>query len=146
MVDCWRIEMLYGMVGWVGPRDHVPWCQSRSPTVIGKFEGNGVEPQSPHPLANKKLPYSTNKYGCHQWIARWLSRFIYFLYFCYFVHVACMTTLLKSKWKLITKYFLIVANNISLLADIYAGDDLTANRQLQMLLLLWLDIVHLENI
>jgi len=44
------------------------------------------------------------------------------------------------------KYFSIVAKTRSLLAAIYFGDDLAANRRLQMLLLLRLDVVYLENI
>jgi len=42
----------------------------------------------------------------------------------------------KNQRKPITKYFLIIAKNRSLLAAIYVGDDLAANRWLQPLLLL----------
>jgi len=56
--------------------------------------------------------------------------------------------LLKSSQKPITKYFLTVVKNISLLAAIYIGDNLAANQwhQMLLLLLLQLNVVHLENI
>jgi len=54
--------------------------------------------------------------------------------------------LLKGQSKPITKYSLIVGKNFSLFAAIYVGDYLAANRRLLTLLLLGLDVDHLENI
>jgi len=70
-----------------------------------------------------------------------------FVFLFYFVHVACMTTVIAQKsMKTNHKIFLIVAKNRLLLAAVYVGDDLAANRRHQMLLLFCLDIVHIENI
>ena len=67
-----------------------------------------------------------------------------FVFLFYFLHVDCTKT--ECRWKMIAKYFLIVAKNRSRLAAIYVDDDLAANWRLQTLLLLWLDVIHLENI
>jgi len=58
----------------------------------------------------------------------------FFIFLFYFEDVACTTTMIaKKSAKHNHKIFLIVAKNISLLA---VGDELTANRRLQTLLLL----------
>jgi len=57
-----------------------------------------------------------------------------------------MTEIAKKLMKNNHKIFLIVAKNRLLLAAIYVDEDLAANRWHKTLLLLRLDIVHLENI
>jgi len=60
-----------------------------------------------------------------------------FIFLFYFVYVACTTTVIDTKSiKTNHQLFLIVAKNGSLLAAIYVGDDLAANRLHRTLLLL----------
>jgi len=85
--------------------------------------------------AQKKLPYSTM--AANTVVNRTYNSFIFYILLCYFVHAACTTTITdKKSMKNNHIIFLIVAKNRSLLAAVYVGDDLAANRWLRTLLLL----------